>query len=56
MENTRKNFRTIILEKFGEILKKCEYQTSFGKTQRIFLDFSISFGKSSRCEGRSGKY
>ncbi len=55
MENSW-NFRTIILEKFGEILKKCEYQKGFGKTRRIFLDFSISFGKSSRYEGSSRKY
>ncbi len=34
MENTRRNFRTVtrILSNF----KKCEYQTSFGKTQTFF--------------------
>ncbi len=47
--------KIIILEKFGEILNKCEYQTSFEKSRRISLDFSISFGKSSRCEKSSGK-
>ncbi len=56
MENIRRNFRTVILETLGEILIKCEYQTSFGKIRRIFLDFSISFGKSSICEGSSEKY
>ncbi len=28
------------LKKFGEILNKCEYQTSFGKTRRNFRFFN----------------
>ncbi len=38
-----KKFSNNILEKFGEILKKCEYWTSFGKNGRIFLNFFNKF-------------
>ncbi len=39
-----KTFEEIILEKFGEILKKCEYLTSFEKLKDFFR-FFIKFLK-----------
>ncbi len=48
-----KTLKEILEQVFKKNLKKFEYQISFRKTRRIFLDFSISFGKSFRCEGSS---
>ncbi len=36
-ENSWRNVWTIIFKKFGKILKKCEYQTSFEKTRKQFF-------------------